>query len=97
MRGIVSQIYQTLKMATSVSQKPRFKVRLKLSPLKPNLWLITALTVATGCIQEVSKSEKLIILFFRTNPVVYHWKYKLEEIDPSEEVIVDTLPVKQPI
>ena len=29
------------------------------------------------------------------NPVVYHWKYKLEEIDPSEEVIVDTLPVKQ--
>ena len=28
-------------------------------------------------------------------PVVYHWKYKLEEIDPSEEVIVDTLPVKK--
>ena len=28
-------------------------------------------------------------------PVVYHWKYRLEEIDPSEEVIVDTLPVKK--
>lgn len=29
------------------------------------------------------------------DPVVYHWKYRLEEIDPSEEVIVDTLPVKK--
>lgn len=28
-------------------------------------------------------------------PVIYHWKYKLEEIDPSEEVVVDTLPVKK--
>ena len=28
-------------------------------------------------------------------PVVYHWKYRLEEIDPREEVIVDTLPVKK--
>lgn len=28
-------------------------------------------------------------------PVVYHWKYRLEEIDPSEEVVVDTLPVKK--
>ena len=28
-------------------------------------------------------------------PVVYHWKYKLEEIDPAEDVIVDTLPVKK--
>ena len=27
-------------------------------------------------------------------PVIYHWKYKLEEIDPNEEVVVDTLPVK---
>lgn len=25
------------------------------------------------------------------DPVVYHWKYKLEEIDPSEDVVVDTL------
>lgn len=28
-------------------------------------------------------------------PVIYHWKYKLEEIDPNEEVVVDTLPVKK--
>lgn len=28
-------------------------------------------------------------------PAVYHWKYKLEEINPSEEVVVDTLPVKK--
>ena len=26
-------------------------------------------------------------------PVVYHWKYKLEEIDPSEEVQVELLPI----
>ena len=29
------------------------------------------------------------------DPVVYHWKYKLEEIDPSEKVVVDTLSVKK--
>lgn len=28
-------------------------------------------------------------------PVIYHWKYKLDEIDPSEKVEVDTLPVKK--
>ena len=28
-------------------------------------------------------------------PVVYHWKYKLEEIDPSEEVRVELLPIKK--
>lgn len=28
-------------------------------------------------------------------PVVYHWKYKLDEIDPSEKVIVDTLSVQK--
>ena len=28
-------------------------------------------------------------------PVIYHWKYKLEEIDPNEKVVVDTLPVKK--
>lgn len=28
-------------------------------------------------------------------PVVYHWKYRLDEIDPSEEVEVDTLPLKK--
>lgn len=29
------------------------------------------------------------------DPVVYHWKYKLDEIDSREEVVVDTLPVKK--
>ena len=29
------------------------------------------------------------------DPVVYHWKYKLDEIDPKEKVIVDTLPQLQ--
>ena len=29
------------------------------------------------------------------DPVVYHWKYRLDEIDPSEKVVVDTLPVKK--
>ena len=28
-------------------------------------------------------------------PIVYHWKYKLEELDPDEEVQVETLPVKK--
>ena len=28
-------------------------------------------------------------------PIVFHWKYNLEDIDVSEEVIVDTLPVKK--
>ena len=28
-------------------------------------------------------------------PVVYHWKYKLEEIDTDEEVQVETLPIKK--
>ena len=28
-------------------------------------------------------------------PIVYHLKYKLEELDPDEEVQVETLPVKK--
>ena len=41
--------------------------------------------------------ERIYKYFDEVNadPVVYHWKYKLEEIDPSEEVEVDTLPVKK--
>ena len=27
--------------------------------------------------------------------VVFHWKYNLDDIDVSEEVIVDTLPLKK--
>lgn len=28
-------------------------------------------------------------------PVVFHWKYNLDDIDVSEEIIVDTLPLKK--
>jgi len=28
-------------------------------------------------------------------PIVFHWKYNLDDIDVSEEIIVDTLPVKK--
>ena len=28
-------------------------------------------------------------------PIVSHWKYNLDDIDVSEEIIVDTLPVKK--
>lgn len=50
---------------------------------------------------RVKTKEELVARIYKyfdeinENPVVYHWKYKLEEIDPSEEVIVDTLLVKQ--
>ena len=50
---------------------------------------------------RVKTKEELVARIYKyfdeinENPVVYHWKYKLEEIDPNEEVIVDTLPVKQ--
>lgn len=30
-----------------------------------------------------------------SEPVVYHWKYKLEELDPDEKVQVETLPIKK--
>jgi len=41
--------------------------------------------------------ERIYQYFVEVNaePVVYHWKYKLEEIDPDEDVIVDTVPVKK--
>lgn len=28
-------------------------------------------------------------------PIVFHWKYNLDDIDVSEEIIVDTLPAKK--
>ncbi len=28
-------------------------------------------------------------------PIVFHWKYNLDDIDVSEEIIVDTLPIKK--
>ena len=50
---------------------------------------------------RVSSKEELadrIYLYFdevNAEPVVFHWKYKLDDIDVSEEIITDTLPLKQ--
>ena len=42
-------------------------------------------------------SERIYLYFAEINmePVVFHWKYRLEDIDVSENVIVDTLPLKK--
>ena len=42
-------------------------------------------------------TQRLYQYFTEVNaePVVYHWKYKLEEIDPKEKVQVETLPIKK--
>ena len=41
--------------------------------------------------------ERIYKYFEEVNeePVVYHWKYKLDEIDPNEEVQVETLPLEK--
>lgn len=50
---------------------------------------------------RVKSKEELINRIYKyfdevnEEPVVYHWKYKLEEIDPGEAVKVETLPVKK--
>ena len=51
-------------------------------------------------IRVKSKEEltKRIYLYFEevnAEPVIFHWKYNLDDIDVSEEVIVDTLPLKK--
>lgn len=41
---------------------------------------------------------KTYYLYFdevNADPVIFHWKYNLNDIDVSEEVIVDTLPLKK--
>lgn len=42
-------------------------------------------------------AERIYLYFDEVNaePVVFHWKYKLDDIDVSEEVIVDTLLPKK--
>ena len=42
--------------------------------------------------------EERIYKYFEevnADPEVYHWKYKLDEIDPSEEIVVEKLPLKK--
>ena len=43
--------------------------------------------------------ERIYKYFDEVNeePVTYHWKYKLEEIDSSEALVVDTLPLNSPV
>ena len=42
-------------------------------------------------------TERIYLYFKEANeePVVFHWKYNLDDIDVSEEVIVDTLLLKK--
>ena len=50
---------------------------------------------------RVKSKEELadrIYLYFEeinSEPVVFHWRYNLDDIDVSEEIIVDTLPLKK--
>ena len=41
--------------------------------------------------------ERIYLYFAEINeePVIFHWKYNLDDIDVSEEIIVDTLPIKK--
>ena len=50
---------------------------------------------------RVNSKEELTNRIYRyfaeinEEPIVFHWKYNLDDIDVSEEIIVDTLPVKK--
>ena len=50
---------------------------------------------------RVKTKEELVTRIYKyfdevnEEPVVYHWKYRLDEIDPNEELSVDTLAVKK--
>lgn len=50
---------------------------------------------------RVKSKEELIARIYKyfdevnESPVVYHWKYKLDEVNPDEKITVDTLPVKK--
>ena len=50
---------------------------------------------------RVSSKEELISRIYgyfeevNAEPVIYHWKYRLDEIDPTEEISVETLPLKK--
>jgi transposase len=49
-------------------------------------------------VKSVEELTQRIYKYFdevNADPVVYHWKYKLDEIDTKEKVIVDTLPQLQ--
>ena len=52
---------------------------------------------------RVKTKEELVERIYKyfdevnADPVVYHWKYKLDEIDSDEKIQVETLPLKSPV
>lgn len=49
-------------------------------------------------VKSKAELEERIYQYFNEvneEPVVYHWKYNLDDIDVSEEIIIDTLPLKK--
>lgn len=49
-------------------------------------------------VKSKAELEERIYLYFdevNAEPVVFHWKYNLDDIDVSEEIIIDTLPCKK--
>ena len=50
---------------------------------------------------RLKSKEELIERIFKhfeeinEDPVVFHWKYNLADIDVSEEIIVDTLKIRE--
>lgn len=50
------------------------------------------------CVRSKEELAERIYLYFdevNAEPVVFHWKYNLDDVDVSEEIIVDTLPWKK--
>ena len=50
------------------------------------------------CVKSKEELTNRIYRYFaeiNEEPIVFHWKYNLDDIDVSEEIIVDTLPVKK--
>lgn len=50
------------------------------------------------CVKSKEELTNRIYKYFaeiNEEPIVFHWKYHLDDIDVSEEIIVDTLPVKK--
>ena len=50
------------------------------------------------CVKTKEELVKRIYKYFdevNADPVVYHWKYKLDEIDSDEKIQVETLPLKK--
>lgn len=76
----------TPKRASWVNLVESFFSKLTLQPLKGIL------------VKTKEKPVRWIYKYFdeiNESPFVYNWKYKLDEIDPTENIVIDTLPLKQ--